>query len=1491
MNLLKNLFLSFVLLFAFSDTSTAQIKSFSADSVKFVQEMGDFLVTARKKEGEDFMRKEFIPVFYSGRFTEKDKQRIYSTCNIMLKKRMKPFPDFVNYLTTMMNFLDSKQSDESFEAWQKSLEKIIENSTSKKFVDYLSFSEKLFSENILFQSSNLTWYSDNENYKFEFDSLPYVVFKSLNLSCYSKGDSAVIYNTKGILYPTEGKWIGQGGKVNWLRTGFDDESVYATLKNYDIALKTAAYTADSVLFYNANYFEKPLLGRLEERIMANVTEKNATYPKFESYNKRFRIKNLVEDVDYDGGFSMVGPKFIGAGSSEEDALLIFHRDKKPFIVAASKVFIIRKERISSDRSSICIYLDNDSIFHPGLNFKFMTADKELILYRDGKGMAKSPYYNTYHSIDMDVELVTWKMGDPLINMEAMKGSTQTNARFESSNYYSYFLYQKLMGMDATHPLVLIREASKKFDSRELWAEDIAKHMRFPLDQVAPLLLNLSTQGFLQYDVEKQKVVLKDKLFWYLEANAKKRDYDVIEFNSDIGGKPNATLSLLNFDLNMRGVKEIFLSDSQNVYIRPMNRELIMKRNRDFLFGGSVHAGLFDFYGKEFSFEYDAFKINLINVDSLSLKVRTEDLDDYGKPKLMRVKTVIQDIKGDLLIDGPNNKSGLKQLHKYPILNSRQESHVYYDRKDIQNGAYTKDKFYFKVYPFTLDSLNTFDNNTLAFKGLFVSAGIFPDFEEDLTLQPDYSLGFVRKAGSAGMPLYGGKAIFENDIKMSHEGLKGDGDIKYLTSIAKSRDFTFFPDSVTGLTQQFSIEERKGGGVEYPEVAATGAFMSYKPYKDLMEIEKKTSPIKMFKDQAESHGTLFLQPSGLSGKGLMTFNKAEMVADLYKFKNNEFFSDTADFRLASLTGNEYDIKTENLKAHIDFTEKKAHFQSNGGGEKVEFGVVQYICFMDEFTWLMDEETIEVSSSETAQQDGRNDLDLSGSKFISIHPQQDSLTYYSPKTKYDRKENTLYSSGVKYFQVADAMVYPDKGEVVVEKRAKMRTLENAKITANYITKYHNLYDATVNVDGRKRYRASANYDYVDEFEKIQTIHFNNIIPDTTGQTRASGLIAENVGFTMSSYFDFRGGVALEANKEFLTFNGSTRINHSCEKLGRNWMRFSSEINPKEIYIPVSVEPVSEDEGKLATGMLLATDSIGIYSAFLSKKLKPTDYSVITADGYLFYDKPSQEYRISTKEKLNENILPGNYISLNTNDCKFFGEGKMSFGCDLGNIQLKPAGQAVHNLINNQAVYDVIFSMNFFFDESALEKMADQMQKSSSADAVDYTRKVFEKSLGELLGKETSDKLISQLNLNGGSYRRFPSELNHSIFFTDVKFKWYEDLRSYRSMGKVGIGNIYKNQINRKFDGHIEIIKKRGGDIFNMYIDLGGGAWYFFNYQKNIMQVISSNEDFNNIIKNLKTDKKKYKNQKGEAPFSYTISTVKKKNDFLRKMESSEQEKETE
>jgi hypothetical protein len=304
-----------------------QIKSFTEDPVKFPEELQTFFETGStlsKKDIKDYF--ENFLVLWNTKFNDKYKAAAYRTCNLMLKKRLRPLPDFQNYLNSMMNFVNSTQPESSFTAWQESLDKILNGKSLKIFSDYLSMSESLFASNTFYKTPSLSWSSNNDKYTFEFDSVPKVVFSSLNLTCLNNNnDSAVIYNTKGVYYPSSGKWIGQGGKVSWKKTGLDENTVYAEVRKYQVNTRTSMYTADSVSFYNKLYFSTPLLGQLTDKAMSE--NKGAeSYPRFESYNKRLQIKNIAENVDYDGGFSMRGAKLFGSGDKNADALLTFKRN-------------------------------------------------------------------------------------------------------------------------------------------------------------------------------------------------------------------------------------------------------------------------------------------------------------------------------------------------------------------------------------------------------------------------------------------------------------------------------------------------------------------------------------------------------------------------------------------------------------------------------------------------------------------------------------------------------------------------------------------------------------------------------------------------------------------------------------------------------------------------------------------------------------------------------------------------------------------------------------------------------------------------------------------------------------------------------------------------------------------------------------------------------------------------------------------------------------
>ena len=154
--------------------------------------------------------------------------------------------------------------------------------------------------------------------------------------------------------------------------------------------------------------------------------------------------------------------------------------------------------------------------------------------------------------------------------------------------------------------------------------------------------------------------------------------------------------------------------------------------------------------------------------------------------------------------------------------------------------------------------------------------------------------------------------------------------------------------------------------------------------------------------------------------------------------------------------------------------------------------------------------------------------------------------------------------------------------------------------------------------------------------------------------------------------------------------------------------------------------------------------------------------------------------------------------------------------------------------------------------------------------------------------ADKLISEISIYG-TYKKVPAELVHTLVLTDLKLKWNPSTGSYVSVGPIGIGNINKKQIHKPVRGIVELLKKRNGDVLSIYLEASEHNWFFFTYQRGLMQAISSGDDFNTIIKELKPDKRKVKAQyKGGMSYQYIISTGRKKKFLLRKYRFGEEEK---
>lgn len=1446
--------------------------SFPADPEKYIEEAEKFMGQYDRKEAKNFID-EFKPLWLG--VPSNIKSDVYQYSNTLVGKGAKPYPEFWAYLTSIKKMAENNLLNSVYEGWKNTLTKTLDARDKKQYSEFLVFSMGFFKDGFIYNTTSQQWKTTGSDYKFDYDNnQPRITYSKTDLKCYAKNDSSVVYGTSGVLLPLKERFDGKGGTLTWERAGLKKDETWADLKKYDVRLNSVGFDADSVVFHTP-YFKMPLSGKVNEKIVSLPKTQAATFPQFQSYSRRLFIKNIFPNIDYEGGFQMQGASLLGYGTSTEMAQIILYRNNVKFMKSLSTLFTIKPESVDAEKAQAVIYIEKDSISHNYLRFKFQKSENKVTLSRNKDGLSQSPFANTYHKIDMYFEAIFWKLDDPVMEMGSLFGNTDKSARFESSNYFSINKYNELQGMDPVHPMVPIEQLSIRKDTNHLALADVASFMGKPTSQILSVIGALNNGGYITYDPESEMITVNKKLYDYLKARAKKIDYDPIDFDSEIeGAQTNATLNLLSYDLTIRGVKRVNLSDSQFVRIYPDKQELVLKKNRDIKFSGIVNAGSTEFFGKEFFFSYADFKIDLLQCDSMRLRVWPFE----GRAdKQVRVKSVIRGVKGTITIDGKENKSGLKKgFEKYPILNSTQPTYVFYNDKSIHKGVYDSSTFYFKVDAFVMDSLDNFRAKFQKFPGEFKSAGIFPVFREELSVQKDYSLGFIRKAPPEGLKLYGDKAVFKNEIRLSNKGLQADGVVNFLTATAESNAFTLFPDSLAGLAQKFVNIEQKAPH-EVPDVKGVQTYVRYVPKQKVMYASSTDSLINFFGNNGTKlKGTLALRPEGMTGRGRMYFEKAEISSRNFKYKTKIIDADTSAFKLKNVDTEGLAFKTDNVNAHIDFVKRYGEFKSNGEESFVEFPDNQYICYMDRFKWFMDSEDLQLESDRKSSSGNitiDTDLDLAGSNFFSTHPEQDSLNFMAPKARFDLKNKIIRCTNVEFITVGDARIYPDSQKVTIQKKAKMETLYNAKIIANNITKYHTIFNARVDIKAKKKYLAEGDYIYRDENKLEQKIHFANISLDTTFQTYAKGDIKEEEKFMLSPHFEYKGGVELKAVDIGLNFDGAVRLVHACNGISRNWFSFKSVIDPQNIAIPVNDVMVNFEGGLLSAGVSLNTtpDSIAVYPTFLSAKLKKEHPDLLKTTGVLVFDKKLQEYQIASIDKLKERTLPGNFLALTKEKCVINGDGKMDFGMSFGQVKVTPIGTMTHTLDDQKTTMQVSMSINFPFSEDAMEKAAEKINNFPDLQAFDYSKSNYEKALRELIGIEKADKVVADLSLHG-EVKRFPSELASTIMIADVKMVWKKDLGIWVSEGPIGLSNLFKKQVFKYVYGKIYLKKGVKSDEIRVVLALDENTLYYFSYKNEMLDAWSTDDSFNKVIQETKDDKKKFKGEKGEKDFEYRFGSNK-------------------
>ncbi len=1457
----------FVFFFAVNAFSQSNIYQFSDNQDQFIPSLEElFKSISDKKYAKEYL--EDLTIFWEDTsITVEDKRKIINTCNLMAKKKARPIPDYVTYLSTIRDFINSNTiSDESFKAWEQAIIDLYKKPRYplRKINSLLKITNDLLNENVIFSSPSTSWKSDNNNWKLIYDKDLIGIFPNLTLTCCSKNDSIHIYDTKGTFNYTSDIWKGDKGKVTWERSGFSADSVYATFNKFEIPFSNNKFELDTVEFFNYIYFNKPLYGSLKHKVMNVKGPENAIYPQFLSFQQRFNLDNIHPDINYEGGFAQNGAKFLGAGTDNKPAKITIMRHDTVFITATSQYFALRKDQILSTNTAVKIRLDTGYIYHPGLEFKFMADKNELNLIRNGEGLSVSPYFDTFHNVSIDVELIQWDMEKDYLELKMLAGAAENHSSFESLSYFRESFYNQLQGMDAIHPLQGLKDCSKLYKGKPFTAYDYAQYMHFPESEIRQQIIKLSFYGFIGYNVNTDEIEIRQRLYDYLDFRLGVKDYDVIRFNSNTPGRiDNAIMDLKNFDFSINGVKSISISDNQNVVFFPRDEQILLKRNRNFVFDGAIVAGMLNMYGQGFKFDYDKFQIDMKNIDSLRMQVQTGDLDYFGQSQLTYVHNTIEKLSGTLQIDQPNNKSGNKTFSEFPILRSTSNSYVYYDKPEIQNGIYDREKFYFQLDTFSMDSISALTRENFNFKGTFVS-NIFPNIVHNLTVRKDYSLGFITATPDKGYDIYDHHATYTSKIDLSNKGLTGDGTLKYLTSTSKSQNFTFLPEETLGQAYSFEIEKQEEG-VEYPDVTGNYTKISYRPFKDILESDSQEDPFVMYNKEAKLDGKIFVSTNGATGKGTFNMAKANIKSPDMTFGDHTMLADSSDFNLLSGDMGDVSFNTTNLISNIDFSTRQGKFRSKSGGNVVNFTHNKFISYISEFSWDMDKNDIYMGNKGSK-----------GNRFVSTHRKQDSLDFLVPIARFEVENNIIYAQEVKNIKVADANLILSSGDVTIRENAEIDPLDSTLIVLEDSVVTHKIYDSHVNVKGKNEYLGYGDFDYVNGDGKTEKIHFNDIHVNDDKKTTAEGKILENDLFTFNKHFTFKGKTQLLSGLKDLTFDGGVQMLHECNGGPQTYTYFNSSIDPNNVLIPIGEEPVNYDRKNIYRDFFITKDSSHVYSTFLQDREDYSDEPIITANGYLHFNETNKAFEIANLEKINNPDTTGVLFSYSNTTCSVLAEGNLNFGVDLGEIAYKNSGTIIDDPKKDNIMATSAMGLDFFFNEAAVNIMVTTILSSTATESK-ISNSSLQKRFAEWIGIQEAKKLIKLKDTQKELPEMIPS-MNQMFTFGNIDWQFDGVEHKYIANCKADLTFIKKYVINKKVDIKAEITKKRSGNSIEFLLQFDKDTWFYFTYKSNLMQTLSSDEAYNSTVQTLDSDERK---QKGK-PFSFILSPTSKLNRFLKKFD---------
>lgn len=1434
--------LIFFLLILTSQMSFAQ-GQFSLNPTEFEQELTFYLKIKKLELGESIAT-DFLES-YNSKFNVNEKIQVIEVLNKVRLSKIKNL-EYYQKLLKSISLIDSikKGNGKSVSSWLELNKKYFSNKKIKR-----SDKQKFIISNYNVIVHNVVDYDSKNEWKvigkivFDASDDMRYSFSNSKLICTYRNDSLAINKAKG--YYSINKQIIkiETGKVYWDSKKYSSDSLYVTMKNFDINVKNNSYQVDSVYLTNKYLSKEKILGVVKDKTKSKRNKKNP-YPIFTGYeNKKF--DKVANGIDFYGIPMIKYGIFYGIGDEDSRAKLVCYNLSKKTFVIRSNIFTFSKKGISSYNVNLSIYIKKDSIYHSSKEINYDFKLEKLTIKNNSEKISKSAFSNTYNNLDMYLNTIVWVRDSTYMYFDT---DEHVSIPFTSNKYYEKDVFKMFQGVNTYNPLLKLRKIhDRNKDKPYLSIDFIAKKMRMPEVYATNMLMELASLGYINVDLYLKRVIIGEKFSNFIKFYEKKLDYDEIIFQSIENTPTNGRLNLNTGETSIIGIGKIILSDKNKVFLLPKGKITITK-NLNFRFDGNLFAGKYEFDGSDYNFNYDDFKVVMNGNQKVKLFVKPFIPREDGNTYLIKVINQIDSLKGNLYINKPDNKSGNKILEEYPKLKIPQRTYVFYNHKEILDSIYKKEDLYVKLYPFEIDSLNSISPKDIDFKCTVFTNNIFPDFDYFINVQKDYSLGFSYNTDGNKVDLYN-KAKYESEVTLNTNGLSGKGKISYLSSKIESEDIVFYPDSLTSKKSDLMIA-KVDNSVITPSVNSELINVYWSPNDDIMTLNITEKPFKMYDDELSFNGELVLSNNRLTGSGNIYSEKVTMNSKAFKFFDDYYESDNANLEIRK---SEHSISPEfrivNAYAKVDLKDRKGHFSLKKKGAYADFVGNKYIAYLNDITWNVDDENIILKSTNK----NKKPWFISSSKFT------DSLRFQSKYAVYDMTTNEINASFVDSITIVDAVIYPDSMNVAILDGGVMKKLDSARVKIGIDKNEHKFVNASISIRSSTRFKGSAEYKYIDINGDEQPIVFDNMyVDDEKNTVIGKGRLLKESNFMLNPYFSFRGKVEISGESEFLNFDGISSIKNNCNNLRTGGVPLKDYIDPNNVKIDVG--NFASEDMFLYSGIYSIDNSYN--AAFLATDRRLPTFNFISSKGNVSYSKKRQCYTIKG-DSIGKTI--GNEMRFYNEECKIETKGHIDLKNKEKVIDVEMLGEIDYDLNSDGIAGDVVLAMNFQtipeVMNAVLEKLTRSEDVSISSDTplqkMAFARLINspDKSINKKIRKhfrgnsKDTENTVSKPILN--------EKIRYTLLFRDLNIKWNSKYKVLISDDSINIHSFFGEKVNKTFNGKIEIKRDAvKGDEYTIYFDLKNGDYYYFRYRHRIMDFYSNNEEIMRIFDNTKKRKRKFR-----------------------------------